>query len=69
MDEQIDNERYHAIETLLNDCIIAHQEAIIIRLVMQLEEDYKELAELATMGEYNSTWTHLKVMNYVTYET
>jgi len=62
-----DEERRKSIETLVSDCIFAHQEAIIVRLIQQLESDYKDLARLATFGEYNSSWTHEDVLDYVTF--
>lgn len=64
-----DEERIKSIETLVTDCYIAHQEAIIVKLIVQLEEEYRELAKLSTMGEYKTDWTHKKVIDYITYET
>ena len=61
--------REDAIEVLVSDCIIAHQEAIIVKLIAQLEEEYEELALLASMGEYKPTWTHRDLLDYITYET
>ena len=61
-------ERLTSIETLVADCILSHQEAIIVRLIEQLESDYVELAKLATMGEYKTNWTHREVLDYITYE-
>jgi hypothetical protein len=63
------NERESAIETLVADCIIAHQEYILVKLISELETDYQELAKLATMGEYKKDWTHKKVLDYITFET
>lgn len=62
-------ERKKQIESLVGDCIIAHQESIIVGLIEQLEKDYKELALLATMGEYKDSWTKQQVLDFVTYET
>lgn len=64
----MNSERQNAIETLVADCLIAHQETIIVKLIVQLEEDYKELATLSTMGEYKPSWTHKKVLDYITKE-
>lgn len=61
--------REDAIEVLVSDCIIAHQEAIIVKLIAQLEEEYEELALLASMGEYKGSWTHRDLLDYITYET
>ncbi len=62
-------DREKAIEILVSDCIISHQEGIIVKLIAELESDYIELAKLATMGEYSETWTHAQVLDYITYET
>ena len=62
-------ERREKIESLVSDCIIAHQESIIVSLIQQLEEEYKELALLATLGEYKDSWTKQQVLDFVTYET
>lgn len=63
------NEREKAIQILVSDCIMAHQESIIVKLIAELEQDYVELAKLSTMGEYKEDWTHQQVLNYITYET
>ena len=63
------DDREKAIEILVNDCIIAHQESIIVKLIAELERDYVELAKLTTMGEYMEEWTHLQLLDYITYET
>ena len=59
--------REEEIENLVYDCIVAHQETIIVQLIYQLEKDYKELARLVTMDEYKSDWTHKQVLDYITY--
>ena len=65
----MNTEREKAIASLVDDCIIAHQETIIVKLIAELEKDYQELAELATLGEYTPSWTHKQVLDFVTYET
>ena len=63
------NERRKAIESLVADCIIAHQEGIIVRLIEQLEDDYKDLAKLVTLGVYKENWTKKQVLDFITYDT
>lgn len=65
-EDSVDREKF--LETLVSDCIIAHQESIIVKLIVQLEKDYHELAELATMGKYSLDWTHQQVLDYITKE-
>mgnify|MGYP003126055944 CR=1 FL=1 len=69
MSDMEEEEREKAIEILVGDCIMAHQESIIVKLISELERDYVELAKLATMGEYTEEWTHPQVLDYITYET
>jgi len=67
--DYIDQQRKKSIETLVADCYMAHQEAIIVQLIYRLETEYREIASLASLGEYQETWTHKKLLDYVTYET
>ena len=57
-------------QDLVYDCIATHNEEILVSLIISLRQDYSELAELSTFGEYKmSEWTHQDVLNYVTYHT
>ena len=60
--------RFEEISNLVNDCIISNNSVILVQLILQLEKDYKELAELSTFGEYSSDWTHEEVLDYITEE-
>lgn len=60
-------QKIKAINSLLNDCIISHNEDIIVQMIYRLELEYRELAELSTMGEYRATWTHSELLDYITY--
>jgi hypothetical protein len=61
--------RFEEIESLVNDCIISNNSIILVQLIVQLEKDYRELAQLATFGEYKNDWTHEQVLDYITEET
>ena len=67
-EEQEEEERQYFLETLVSDCFLANQESIIVKLIMQLEDDYKELATLGTMGKDEVDWTHKQVLDYITKE-
>ena len=57
-------------QDLVYDCIATHNEEILVSLIISLRQDYSELAELSTFGEYKmSECTHQDVLNYVTYHT
>jgi len=64
-----DEERLENIRELISDCIFTNNIEIIVQLVYRLELEYKDIAKLATMGEYTNEWTHIDTMNYITYET
>lgn len=57
------------IYNLVNECILTHNEAILVELIYRLEKEYVDIAKLATMGEYKGGWTHEEVMNYITFNT
>lgn len=57
-------------QDLVYECIATHNEEVLVSLIIALKDDYCELAQLATFGEYNiPEWTHQDVLNYVTYHT
>jgi hypothetical protein len=57
------------IYTLVNECIVTHNEAILVELIYRLEKEYVDIASLSTMGEYKGGWTHEEVLNYITLNT
>jgi hypothetical protein len=57
------------IYTLVNECIVTHNEAILVELIYRLEKEYVDIALLSTMGEYKGGWTHEEVLNYITLNT
>ena len=57
------------IEQLVYDCIQTNNEVIIIEIIQKLQEEYIELAKLSSYGEYKTSWSHLDVLNYLTYNT
>lgn len=57
------------IYELVNKCMSAHGEAILVELIYRLEKEYIDIATLATMGDYKSDWTHSEVIDYITLNT
>mgnify|MGYP003113677260 FL=1 len=57
------------IRTLVYECMLTHNEEIVIELIARLEKQYIDVSRLATLGEYNEGWSHEDVLNYMTYET
>ena len=62
MDNNLDNMRQ-----LISESIFSHNEEYLAQLMHKNLEEYKELALLVTEGKYTKTWTHLDVLNFVTY--
>lgn len=57
-------------EELVYECVMTHNEEVLVNLIISLKNDYCELAELSTFGDYKtSEWSHQDVLNYVTYHT
>jgi hypothetical protein len=54
---------------LVDECIMTHNESILVELIYRLEKEYVEIATLATMGDYKGNWTHSEVLNYITLNT
>ena len=57
------------VEELVYECILTHNEEVLIQLINNLRKNYDDLAKLSTFGEYQKEWTHEDVLNYVTYHT
>ena len=55
------------IQELVEECILTHNEIILVELIYRLEQEYVEISQLATLGEYKRTWSHQDVLNYITY--
>ena len=68
-EEKDDNERTLNITDLVFECIATHNELILVELITRLEAEYVEIANLSTLGKYQTGWTHEEVLNYMTYET
>lgn len=64
-----DDSSRDSIAELVHECIVTHNELILIELLYNLEKEYREVSKLATMGEYTKSWTHQDVLNYITYHT
>ena len=43
-------EREKAIQLLISDCLLAHQEIIIVKLIAELEKDYEEVGSSSQSG-------------------
>lgn len=57
-----------AVRDLVNEAIRTNSIEFLVMLINNLQTEYVELAELATLSQYKSTWSHKKVLDYVTKE-
>jgi hypothetical protein len=57
-----------AIRELVNECIATHQEEFLINLIYKLKHEYHELARLSTFDSYKETWSHKKLLDFLTKE-
>lgn len=57
------------IRELVNDCIFTNNIELIVELIHHLQTEYVEIAQVATLGEYQPEWTHHQTMTYITFET
>jgi hypothetical protein len=57
-----------AIQSLVEECLNNNKIDFLTNLVFTLQQNYTELAELTTDGNYHQGWTHTMVLDYITYE-
>lgn len=57
-----------AVRDLVNESIRTNSIEFLVMLINNLQKEYVELAELATLSQYKPTWSHKKVLDYVTKE-
>jgi type IV secretory pathway VirB4 component len=57
-------------ETLdfIEECIHSNKLEFLAQLIVKLESEYIEIARISTDDNYKSNWTHLQVLDYLTYE-
>jgi len=57
-----------AVRDLVNEAIRTNSIEFLVKLIDNLQSEYVELAELATLSEYKPSWSHQKLIDYVTKE-
>jgi hypothetical protein len=62
-------DRIDIIRDLISECLSTNNQEILVNLIYRLELEYNEIANLATLGEYDISWGHLKTIDYITKET
>ena len=54
--------------SLIEDCIHKNKLEFLAELIVRLEKEYIEIARLSTDDNYQESWTHKEVLDYLTYE-
>lgn len=62
------NRHLEDIKELVVECIKNNKVDFLSNLIYTLQQNYIDLAKLSTDGNYNESWTHVKVMDFITYE-
>lgn len=57
-----------SMRKLVDESIESHKIGFLVELLCKLQDDYIDLARLATDDHYQSSWTHKQVLDYITYE-
>jgi hypothetical protein len=60
-------ERLEQLMKLISECMLEGKVGFLANLIVNLENQYHELATLSTDGKYKEDWTHTKVLDYLTY--
>lgn len=55
-----------SIRVLVYESINTHNEEFLVNLIHKLQLQYNELAKLVTFGEFRNSWSHKKLLDYVT---
>ncbi len=57
------------IRELVTECVLTHNEEVLVELISRLESDYVDVCRLATFDAYKTDWTHQEVLDFITYNT
>jgi hypothetical protein len=64
--KKIDN--LDSLREVVNECISTNNIEFLIQLLHKLQTEYNEIAKLSTLGSYKESWSHKKVLDYITKE-
>jgi hypothetical protein len=53
---------------VIEDCIKKDQLEFLAHIICKIQKEYQEVCELASDGEYQVSWTHRQVLDYLTYQ-
>jgi len=61
------DDKLKAMIDLVEDCVQKNQIELLAKILAKLQWEYIEVCELATDGDYQVTWSHQAVLDYLTY--
>lgn len=53
---------------MIEGCVYSNKLEFLAQLIVRLESEYIDLARIGTDDNYQPNWTHLQVLDYMTYE-
>lgn len=53
---------------LIEECMHSNKIEFLANLIIKLESEYIDIARIATDDNYKPDWTHIQVLDYLTYE-
>lgn len=53
---------------MIEECMHNNRIEFLAELIIRLENEYIEIAKLSTDNNYQPNWTHIQVLDYLTYE-
>jgi len=57
-----------AMLAVVEDCVQKNKLEFLANVICKLQAEYQEVCQLSTDGEYQLTWTHKQVLDYLTYK-
>jgi hypothetical protein len=55
-----------SVKSMVDECVKKGQTGFLSKLILKLQKDYIELAHLSSDGQYEDTWTHKNLLDYLT---
>lgn len=60
------NREESTVLKMVQECIKKKEIKFLAKLILKLQKDYIEIAKLSSDGRYKESWTHAKLLDYLT---
>lgn len=64
-----DKQEIQRMLLIIEEAIKENKLKFIANLICTLQREYQEVCKLCTDGEYQQSWTHKMVLDYLTFES